>query len=244
MLTHLSLFSGIGGLDLAAEWAGFTTIGMVERDPFCQRVLAKHWPEVPIYDDVTTFDGTGFRGVDLLSGGFPCQDISGGGKGAGITGARSGLWVEMARIINESRPSWVVVENSPFLRIRGADKLLSDLEEAGYTAMPLVVGADHAGAPFRGERCFVVASTDERWESAHRRQRALCKAEAQERRGGIDARRVQSRNSGQWSQLQPRPFGVAHGIPNRVDRLRALGNAVVPQQVYPIIKAIADTLRP
>ncbi len=245
MLTHLSLFSGIGGLDLAAEWAGFTTIGMVERDPFCQRVLRKHWAGVPIYDDVTTFDATPFRGVHLVTGGFPCQDVSAGNPtGDGLAGARSGLWFEMLRIVRECKPMFVLAENVPALRVRGADRVLYGLEQEGYTVEPFVVGAGNAGAPHQRKRVFIVASN------------ARLQPDAQEDTpsGPIRAERHSRDDDGGGNRrTAPRthwdvPFagvrGVAHGLPSRVDRLRALGNAVVPQQCYPILKAIADTLRP
>ena len=145
-MTHLSLFSGIGGIDLAAEWAGFRTVAFVERDKFCQKVLKKHWPEVPIYDDITTFDAEPFRGVDLVSGGFPCQDISAAGKQAGLSGERSGLWFEMLRVIEQARSAWVVAENVANLVSMGIDDCLLGLESAGYAARPVIVPASAVGA--------------------------------------------------------------------------------------------------
>src|SRR4051812_45727132 len=109
-LTHLSLFSGIGGIDLAAQWAGFETVAFVEKDKFCQQILVKHWPEVPIYDEIKTFDGSVFADITLLTGGFPCQPFSQAGKRRGKEDDRY-LWPEMLRVISEAKPTWVVGEN-------------------------------------------------------------------------------------------------------------------------------------
>lgn len=157
-LRHLDLFSGIGGFMLAAKRAGFTTIQAVEIEPFCRAVIAKNFPEVPLHDDVRTYSAAHLCGtVGLLTGGFPCQDISIAGKGAGIEGERSGLWWEMFRIITECRPAFVLIENVPALRNRGADRVLSELEGAGYTGRAFVVGADDIGATHRRKRVWIVA---------------------------------------------------------------------------------------
>jgi DNA-cytosine methyltransferase len=161
-LKMLSLFAGIGGIDLAASWAGIETIAFCEIEPFCQKVLGKHWPGVPIFDDVRTLtkeslSGRGIEHVDIVAGGFPCQDISAAGKGEGITGERSGLWFEMLRIIKEVRPLWVLAENVPALRTRGIDTVCAGLEEAGYTVWTGVVGAWVVGAPHRRNRVWIVA---------------------------------------------------------------------------------------
>lgn len=156
-MNFLSLFSGIGGIDLGLERSGMTCVGQVEIDPFCRRVLAKHWPDVPRFEDVRTFTGDQVGAVDLICGGFPCQDVSLAGKGAGVeAGERSGLWREFRRIILEKLPRWVLVENVPGLRTRGADLVLAQLGEAGYACWPLVVGAEHVGAPHRRHRVFII----------------------------------------------------------------------------------------
>ena len=162
----LSLFSGIGLHDLGLERAGFCIAAQVECDPFCREILTKHWPEVPRFDDVRTVSADALRAagvgrVDLVTGGFPCQDISVAGKGAGLDGKRSGLWHEMRRIVSELRPDWVLAENVPRLRTLGADRVLSDLEALGYSCWPLVVGAVHAGAPHRRLRVWIVAKLDD-----------------------------------------------------------------------------------
>lgn len=141
-----------------------TCVGQVEIDPFCRAVLAKHWPDVPRWEDVKDATGEAIRErcgrIDAVVGGFPCQDVSVAGKGAGIGGERSGLWNEMLRVIREIAPDWIVAENVPALRSRGADLVLGDLEGAGYTCWPLVVGAEHVGAPHRRHRVFIVAITE------------------------------------------------------------------------------------
>lgn len=155
-MKYLSLFSGIGGLDLAAHWVGFRPAAFVERDGFCQKVLAKHWPGTPIFDDVRTFNAAQFLGITLIIGGFPCQDISAAGKGAGLQGERSGLWFEYLRIIKECRPRFVVAENVFALLGRGLDRVLCDLEEAGYAVEALSVAASDLGAPHQRKRWFIV----------------------------------------------------------------------------------------
>ena len=153
-----SLFSGIGGLELGLEWAGLgPTVWQVEQDPFCQRVLAKHWPDAQRFDDVRTVGASNLGPVDLICGGFPCQDLSYAGKGAGLAGARSGLWTEYARIVGELLPRFVVVENVAALAARGLDRVLGDLAALGYDAVWLPVRAADVGAPHRRERLFIVA---------------------------------------------------------------------------------------
>ncbi|MFI4881405.1 MAG: DNA cytosine methyltransferase, partial [Phycisphaerales bacterium JB064] len=156
----LSLFTGIGGMDLGLERAGFEVVGMCEMDAFCRRVLARWWPGAPVFEDVRSVTGVSVREacgpIDAVCGGFPCQDISTAGKGAGIDGERSGLWREMHRVIRETEPRWVIAENVPALRARGADRVLDDLEASGYACWPVVVGARHVGAPHRRDRVFIV----------------------------------------------------------------------------------------
>lgn len=157
MLTHLSLFSGIGGADLAAQWAGFETVAFVERDKFCQQVLKKHWPEVPIYDDVKEFSGESFRGVTVLSGGFPCQPFSSAGKRKGKEDSRY-LFPEMLRIISEARPAWVIGENvAGLLSLPELENILLSLEAKDYELWPLVLPACSVGAPHIRNRIFILA---------------------------------------------------------------------------------------
>lgn len=156
-MTYGSLFSGIGGMDLGLDRAGMRCAWQVEQDEFCLRVLARHWPDVVRFRDVRTVTAADLEPVDLIAGGFPCQDISVAGKGVGIDGESSGLWREFARLVGEMRPRLVLVENVPALCTRGADRVLGDLDALGYACWPLVVGARHVGAPHRRDRVWIVA---------------------------------------------------------------------------------------
>lgn len=165
-MNELALFAGGGGGILGGHLLGWRTVCAVEIDDYARRVLLARqrdgWlPRFPIWDDITSFDGLPWRGrVDVISGGFPCQDISAAGKGAGITGSRSGLWTHMARIIGEVRPRFVLVENSPLLVSRGLDTVLCDLAALGYDAEWGVVGAHDAGAQHKRDRIWIVAHAD------------------------------------------------------------------------------------
>lgn len=285
----LSLFSGIGGLDLAAEWAGMTIVGQVEIDPFCRRVLAHHWPDVPRFEDVHHVTATTLRDAgicpDLICGGFPCQPVSAAGHRQGQADARW-LWPEMARLIADTRPRWVVAENVPGLVTLGLDDVLDDLEAAGYTARTLVYQAAMVGAPHRRERVFIVAYTGESGlqerlscpacgtctpADDRRTDRgdallsdAACqhgdgrgaawrgRAKPANRRGATESGMGQpthglpGRLAGRWPAAPGDPQAaweaprtVTGGMPERAAKLKALGNAVVPQQAYPIFAAIA-----
>jgi DNA (cytosine-5)-methyltransferase 1 len=165
-LHELALFAGAGGGILGGKLLGWKCVCAVEFEPAAQRMLAARQDDgcldpFPIWDDVRTFDGKPWRGlVDVVSGGFPCQDISAAGKGAGLSGERSGLWSEMSRIIGEVGPRYVLVENSPVLTSRGLGTVLGDLAAMGYDARWGVLGAVHAGAPHKRERIWIVAHSD------------------------------------------------------------------------------------
>jgi DNA (cytosine-5)-methyltransferase 1 len=220
-LTVLDLFSGIGGFSLGLErTGGFRTVAFCEIDPYCRQVLKRHWPEVPCHADIRALSLS--RGsADVICGGFPCQDISTAGKGAGIAGERSGLWVEMCRIIGEVRPRYAIVENVAALLGRGLGRVLGDLAAIGYDAEWHCIPASAVGAPHRRDRIWIVAYL----QSAGQPSGPLGSWE-------IELGRGYSRNRGdargQWL-VEPDVGRVAHGVPRRVDRLRALGNAVVPQ---------------
>jgi len=156
-LKVLDLFSGIGGFSLGLERAGMQTIAFCEIDKVAQQVLRKHWPDVPIFEDVTTLKGEQFEKIDVICGGFPCQDLSFAGKGAGLNGARSGLWWEFHRLIKEIKPSWVIVENVAALRSRGLDKVLGSLAEIGYDAEWHCIPASAVGAPHQRDRIWIIA---------------------------------------------------------------------------------------
>lgn len=156
----VSLFSGIGAHDLGLEWAGMQIVGQVEIDDYCTKILEKHWPSVKRWRDITTVSANDIRRLkpDLITGGFPCQDVSTAGKQKGIVeGERSGLWREMWRIIRDVRPDWLLIENVPALRVKGADSVLGALEAIGYTCWALVVGAIHVRAPHERRRVLIVA---------------------------------------------------------------------------------------
>ena len=162
-LKVLDLFSGIGGFSLGLERAGFRTVAFCEVDPWCRQLLAKHWPKVPIHDDVRTLDAAtlrrmGIKRIDAICGGFPCQDISTAGKGAGLDGERSGLWREYARLIGELRPSYAIVENVGALRGRGLARVLGDFAALGYDAEWHAIPAAAVGAPHLRDRVWIVGT--------------------------------------------------------------------------------------
>jgi len=302
-----SLFAGIGGFDLGLERAGMEIKWQVEIDPFCRAVLAKHWPDVRRYEDVRTV-GAELGYVDVICGGFPCQDISTAGKGAGLAGERSGLWSEYLRLICHLRPRYVVVENVAALLARGMGTVLGDLAEGGYDAEWDCLPAVAFGAPHRRDRVWIVAypkcGRDGESKQAIRehdkrgirgraqvpadavgRDRARAVADAdvgrfqveriaepawlESSRGGQpdgcgqirqqqhaaatvehadgsgcehagegharsrvfrEGERIDPAVAGAgWWDVEPDLGRVAHGVPNRVDRLKGLGNAIVPQ---------------
>lgn len=331
-LTHLSLFSGIGGLDLAAEWAGIKTVGQCEWAEYPAKVLEKHWPDVPRWKDIRTLTGEGFyertgaRTVGIISGGFPCQPFSVAGKRRGREDGRY-LWPEMARIIKELRPTWVVGENVAGIVKMALADILSELEACGYRARAFLIPACGVGARHRRYRVAIVGhaehyglsptkvagSAAKAGQRQQERKKAPCKPEgaggsgnrcplggnlydvqyadstgrkeqhdAKEPAGqgfpcgGYNAGNVCGPPGGGLADRAGQPCGygagerrpaqsgmggvadgipgwmdgywdieldiprTAKGIPHRRERLEALGNAVVPQQFYPIFEAIAE----
>lgn len=153
-----SLFSGIGGLELGLEQAGLGhTVWQVEQDAYCRSVLAQHWPNAERFTDVRTVGAANLAPVDVICGGFPCQDVSSAGKRAGLAGARSGLWYEFARIVGELRPSIVIVENVASGASKWVDAVRGDLEQLGYESLPVPLSAADVGAPHERSRIFIVA---------------------------------------------------------------------------------------
>ena len=229
------LFSGIGGFSLAAHWMGWRTAWFSEIDPFACRVLAHHWPDVPNLGDITRIDWTTVAPVDVVTGGFPCQDISPAGRGAGITGARSGLWGEIVRAVGVLRPRYVVVENSAMLLTRGLDVVLGDLCALGYDAEWSVISACAVGAAHVRERVYILAHADAQYgapgvrRAAPQAQRALRPARSGARAGARPPA---------WVEDPSAFYGGADGVPDRVDRNAALGNSIVPQCAVEIFRTI------
>jgi DNA (cytosine-5)-methyltransferase 1 len=242
-MTFGSLFAGIGGFDLGFERAGMECRWQVEIDPYCQRVLAKHWPNVRRWDDVRTFASECLvERVDVICGGFPCQDISIAGNGDGIDGKRSGLWAEFSRIIGVVRPKFAVVENVAAIitQRRGIDRVCGDLADIGYDAEWEIVPACIFGAPHTRERVFITAYAREiGWpgprEHTHRQHEIPRGLHAWEAKAtGSKWRHVQRwikslvEDGGGIVPASERG-GMADGIPDRLDRIGSCGNAVVPQ---------------
>ena len=257
VLNELALFAGAGGGILGGHLLGWRTVCAVECNAYAASVLVARQndgclPPFPIWDDVRTFDGQPWRGrVDVVSGGFPCQDISSAGKGAGITGERSGLWAEMARIIREVGPRFVLVENSPLLTGRGLHVVLGDLVSMGFDARWGVLGAVDAGAPHKRERIWIVAEStqvlgDGRDDLAGVGMGAQPVSEPRDSAGASDVadsdrfgRGRRTRPSvvvsgrgepanGDWWANEPDVGRMADGVASRVDRLACLGNGQVP----------------
>ncbi len=337
MLTHLSLFTGIGGLDLAAEWAGFKTVGQCEWADYPTKVLEKHWPDVPRWRDIHELSArdfiqrTGIRPGELtaLSGGFPCQPFSVAGNQRGKEDDRY-LWPQMLRVISELHPAYIIGENVPGILHIAADDVCEDLEREGYEVGIFDYEAAAVGAPHRRERFLFVAharcslrqgiiqqgkhEAENSSRDAYKTQQSCCSSEflaytygdrslqgkSKERstesrfkafaRSSVSGENVAYTNntglqgweresvqectgerltrqsgthvshsemrgkqfeqpgrgetrrsgSGGWWSVEPNVGRVANGVPSRVDRLKCLGNAVVPYQAYPIFKAIAD----
>ena len=267
MRTHLDLFSGIGGFALAAGWAGFTTVGFVEYEDFPKRLLSRRFPCIPIHSDIHDFDATPFRGVDLVTGGFPCQPFSAAGKQRGKEDDRW-LWKEMLRVIIEAQPTWVLAENVAGLINMALDEVLADLEAQDYATGTVILPACSQNALHRRDRVWIIAKS-----LAHSEQQRLqehveqqtessdapsgCSTDTTvahseiERTQGLRASGVEEppayagqevplcgheRIGSSYWETEPAVGRVADGIPNRVDRLRGLGNAIVPQVAYELIR--------
>jgi DNA (cytosine-5)-methyltransferase 1 len=235
-VNELALFAGAGGGILGGHLLGWRTVCAVEWEPYpasvlCARQNDGFLPPFPVWDDVQTFDGKPWRGiVDVVSGGFPCQDISAAGKGAGIDGERSGMWREMARIIHEVRPKFVFVENSPMLTSRGLGRVLGDLASMGFDARWGVLGAGDVGAPHQRDRIWVLASN------------ATCvrpqKSDKKQKLSFTKKVGLTEQISSTWASpfkdwglgmVPPRVIRVDDGVAARVDRLKTIGNGQVSE---------------
>lgn len=234
-----SLFAGIGGIDLGLERAGMECLFQVEKEMFPNQVLSKHWPNVEKIHDIKQFKPRKKHKCDVIAGGFPCQDISNAANNRkGLEGKRSGLWWEMLRIIEATKPSFVVIENVSSLRKRGLEQVLRSVAEIGFDAEWTVFRASDFGYAHRRERMFIVAYTNRiDWRNGRNNERFDgmgfgCKVNTSARscKDGGDILRwlVETYKAFNWSAHHPGTRGKIDGIPNRVDRLRGLGNAVVP----------------
>ncbi|WP_223430069.1 DNA cytosine methyltransferase [Pseudomonas sp. GL-B-26] len=237
-MNELALFAGAGGGLLGGKLLGWRTVCAVERDAYAAQILAQRQtdgllPAFPIWSDVCSFDGRPWRGlIDVVSGGFPCQDISAAGNGLGLAGSRSGLWREMARITDEIRPRYLELENSPLLVGRGLALVLGDIAKMGYDAWWGVMGAADFGAPHQRDRIWLIAEdTSQKMansRSEHVKRILPCRADSQIGGRPIE-RSPRSRRDGiGWWSSEPGMGRVADGMAYRVDRLKALGNGQVP----------------
>lgn len=266
-MTHASLFSGIGGFDLAAEWIGWDNIFQVEIDPFCQKVLDKNFPNTKRYADIKKFNGTAYAcTIDVISGGFPCQPYSVAGQRKGSDDDRA-LWPEMFRVICEIHPTWVVCENVTGIISMELHNVLNDLESAGYAVQPFVIPACAVNALHRRDRVWIVAnasgikrdkqqscpvSLSEPISSDSRRIRWQDRRHGKESEQETPIWREENNKSGDSNgRFKPQTLWhpndhshllrTAYGLPGRVDRnkrIKALGNAIVPQVAYEIFKSI------
>ena len=242
-MTHLDLFSGIGGFALAAKWAGIETVAFCEIDDFACKVLNKNFPDVPVHRDIRELDGSLYAGIDLITGGYPCQPFSTAGKRKGADDPRH-LWPDMFRVIRQARPAWVVCENVEGHVTNGLDSVCDDLESEGYEVRPFIIPACAVESPHIRNRVWIIANT-----ARSGRERVLGiggKAQTEnegERRQQdrefiqTNARSAETRWRNGWG-TSPRICRVDDGLPNRVDRCKSLGNAIVPQIAYKIMMSI------
>ena len=289
-LTHLDLFSGIGGFALAARMAGnIKTVAFCEREAYAQQVLKKHWPDLPICDDIHHLKGNDYGPIDLVTGGFPCQPYSLAGERRGNDDDRA-LWPQMLRVIHEARPTWVIGENVPGIISLALDGVLADLEREGYACETFAIPACAVDAKHRRNRIWIVAHCESigrregrqgRFDSSLPRQRkqtlqALADANGGRLKQCVPAKRAisepdglgegiagdvshahqtgcqqQRRNCSNGAECataecsdrwlpEPDMGRVAHGIPSRVDRLKGLGNAIVPQVAAALLSKIVE----
>jgi len=288
MKTHLDLFSGIGGFAIAAQACGYTTIGFCEKEKYAQQILKERFGAVladatsigrggqsgqtvsressgnsrstqpQLHDNIFTLNGADYAGVDLLTGGFPCQPFSVAGKRKGAEDDRA-LWPEMLRVIDGAKPAWLIGENVAGIVTMELDNILSDLEGIGYAAWPLVIPACAVDARHRRDRVWIVAHAARELQHGRGQSRdgigqhsdggenvadadgAPAQGNERAERGAqeraIAGEHCEWRDEGEWF-AESGMGRVAHGIPNRAHRLRGLGNSIVPQVACEIIRAI------
>ncbi len=249
-MTHGSLFSGIGGFELGAQWAGIPTIWNCEIMEFQRKILKKRFNETEQNSDITTMGRPGY--VDIVSGGFPCQDISVAGKRKGIKGERSGLWGEMYRIIREVRPKYIIAENSPALTYRGFEQILCDLSKIGYDAEWQCLYGYQFGARHKRERIYVIAYSN---KDILGRMVSIFKSISGFQNKNqwseiwnsfeLDTKRMVFKqhkwgNNGQVITSEPLLCGKSNDIPYQLDRLESLGNSVMPIIAHYLFECIKD----
>jgi DNA (cytosine-5)-methyltransferase 1 len=237
MLTHIDLFSGILGFALAAKWAGFKTVVFCEKDEFCKKVIKKQWPGAQIIDQIEEFNGRKYKGATLVTGGFPCQPFSSAGRKRGENDDRF-LWPEMLRVVSEVGPDWVIAENVINIAHMVLARCENDLEAKGYEAQSFDIPACACGLSTMERHIWIVAARRSKFlegsseRCISRKQRIFSRI-----------RRTNNQSSKRFPPIpdlcRPILYRSRKGIPNFVDRHKALGNAIVPQVAYEIMKIIA-----
>ena len=233
----LDLFSGIGGFSLAGKWAGYETVGFCEIDKYCQKVLRKNFPNVPIFDDIRKLSRSDIDGaIDVITGGFPCQPFSVAGRKKGTQDDRD-LWPEMFRVIKEFKPTWVVGENVANFVSMAFQRTKTDLESEGYEVQPFIVPACSVNAPHKRDRVWIMAyANNKRFSRFQQSNTNTVQSSKKER---FSVRGFNYDYEMEYPNI-PKNIRVDDGLPHRVDRVRALGNSIVPQVAYQILKAIKD----
>jgi DNA (cytosine-5)-methyltransferase 1 len=260
-LTHIDLFSGIGGFAIAAERAGVRTLCFSEVNPYASAVLRRHWPGVPNLGDIRSADFSPYAGATLLTGGFPCQPFSVAGKRRGSEDDRH-LWPAMLEVVKQTRPTWIIGENVAGIIEMELERCCADLENEGYQVQPLIIPACAVDAKHRRDRVWIVAncigkrleklsqqSTREELEAAERGEETVSDSMLQGSfsaslsgvyriEEGAGTRHEQSQRLLRWP-TEPDVGRVVNGLPNRVDRIKCIGNSIVPHVAFEIIQAIA-----
>jgi len=236
IVRHLDLFSGIGGFALAARMVGgIETVGFCEIEEYPQRILTKNFPNVPIHGDIKTLNPQKYGQIDLITGGFPCQPYSTAGRRKGGTDSRA-LWPEMRRVIEGCKPRWVLGENVTGLKSMGLDTILDEMENLGYSCQTLNLPASSVGASHRRARLWIVAYADSIGQPREGIPLRLGGTQETDREKHILSD-GSPRTQRSWP-VEPSVGRVANGIPDRVDRLHGLGNAIVPQIAAEILRCM------
>ena len=231
-MRHLDLFSGIGGFALAARWMGWHTVAFCEKDPYCQQVLQKNFPNTTIHDDIRTIPRIG--NIDILTGGFPCQPFSVAGIKKGKKDDRH-LWPYMLEVIACEKPTFVIGENVAGIIGMALDEVLSDLEAEGYSTQSFVIPACSVDAPHKRDRVWIIAHTQsERIQRLRTSGQQVTHSHAGQ---GLPVRESERSRETNW-QAEPRVRRVVDGVPKRMDRIKGLGNAIVVQVAFQIFQAI------